>query len=75
MHMVDFLPFSSVETTFVASRLLSCTPSPSVKYSKRIEFAHKRANSFLIELTSFQKGNKIILPELSPLESVHILFK
>ena len=30
-------------------------------------------NSYFLELTSFQKGGKIILKELSPFESVSIL--
>ena len=43
-------------------------PSKKGVNSKRKEFASKEANSFLLELTPFQKDGKSILTELSPLK-------
>ena len=60
MHLVDFPPFFTKETTFVISVCFPPQPAPSEKGTtpKRKNLLPRGANSFLLELTLLRKEAK-----------------
>ena len=72
-YSVDSLPFYTREATFVSSSL-SCTPGLSEKGSAVTDktLLTRVEHPFLLEYTSFQKGDKAFLTELPPMKPASV---